>query len=104
VRAITRCASPKSEADLVQVAKHGTVTISVRATPDASATILQAIDAATGELPDLVDGPEATHAARRCDALEHIAASWLQPDPRTAPKTEVVVHAERGRSRLRCGD
>lgn len=135
VRAMTRVATPKSESDLVEVARHGTaahvdrivagyctvqrnvdperahlqmrrrgvwydtaedgtVTITVRGAPDATATIRAAIDAAAAGLPELEDEPDAPCAARRFDALEHVARTYLEPDDHAAPAIEVVVHAD----------
>ncbi len=135
VRAMTRVATPRSEADLVEVAKHGTathverivtgycsvkrnldpdrgrnqmrrrgfwcdtaddgtVTITIRGAPDATAFILGAVDAAATILPDLVDEPDAPNAARRFDGLEHVARTYLEPDEHRPPNAELVVHAD----------
>lgn len=135
VRAITRVATPKTEADLVAVAKHGTAahvdriaagycmvkrnvdpdrgraqmkrrgvwydtaddgtsTITVRGGPDAVDLVRRAIDAASAQLPDLVDEPAVPRAAKRLDALEHVARTFLEPDEHVAPRTEIVVHAD----------
>lgn len=135
VRALTRVATPKSETDLVEVAKHGTathvdriaagycqarrnadpdraraqqqrrgvwhetdddgtVTITMRLAPDAAATVLAAIDAATQVVPQPIDAVEVPILARRADAVELLACVYLEPDEHRAPATELVVHGD----------
>ncbi|HEY3724894.1 MAG TPA: DUF222 domain-containing protein [Acidimicrobiia bacterium] len=77
-----------------ETAEDGMVTITVRGAADATQAILRAIDAASTVLADPVDDPDAPGAARRFDALEHVARVYLEPDARAAPATELVVHAD----------
>lgn len=77
-----------------ETADDGTVSITVRATPDTAALILKAIDIAAAGLPELVDEPDARNAAKRCDGLEQVARTFLEPDERRVPGTELVVHAD----------
>ena len=94
-----------------EINDDGTVTLTANGGPDVMAFILKAFDAAAAELPDLVDEPDHPAAARRLDALEHIARTFLEPDEHAAPTTEIVVHAdlttlaerEAGRSELEAG-
>ncbi len=75
-------------------AEDGTGTLTVRGDPAAITMILRAVDAAADALPKLVDEPDAPHAAKRFDALEHVARVFLEPDDHAAPNTEMIIHAD----------
>jgi hypothetical protein len=101
-RTVTRNADPdrarrqlRRRGIWVRTEDDGAVTLTVRGTPDSIATILRAVDEAAKAGPELVDEPESPGAAKRVDALEHVASTFLDPDGPAGPsRTELVVHAD----------
>jgi len=79
----------------------GSLVIKGRLPATAGALLIQALEAANEAASEAAEGeavlPEASHAARRADALGLIAESFLQrgaPALRTADRFQVVVHVD----------
>lgn len=71
----------------------GAVTLIARLTADQYAVVDAAISRAVGDIPsdEAADDPV---AARRADALEHIAQAYVGDADVDAPRADMVVHAE----------